>query len=1210
VDPTPINQYFEEAPDNETTQDETIPDVPVGRGFAGVNETDKGGFFIDLEKAAKPYGHTAYTRHTKTGKLVPVKAKGIKLAAAPAPKGKSDAEVEEIDTGNYEDPVLDNEALSRALSSTFVLTKAQGLDEQDQELYNNIATSLGSKRKGVPLAGTLLREALGRAVNWMFMRDPELSGSTFDEDDLNNAFVDLVQLWEEAGCLTVRPPDETAHLRVWSAKNDPKAETLFNAGLQPYLKLFDFYKADGGLGIQTDAPSLSKSKKWGGFYYSTYNFIEVGDAKKKGWAAFAHEFGHYLDYQKLGGTGTTPGSHVNKKVVAFVAKLKRGPKHCEKMASIRRNRKFSEYANGPHEVFARFFNEWFYGMVEKANGGSGTGQVGPRLAYGGWGEWSGTSEFPDLCKELEGILDSFKVEWRPKKAEGEDPDMAGLDNLDDLAEYLPLRLAHEEHEPQRQWLPSWKPEFGYAGGKVTVWKTGPGAWAVTVPGGRSGHRVVVEQDGTYKFSRYMTAVQHAQVATYQKLWLKDESNAGKYTAKALKPYGHKGYVRHLKTGKLVHVDPKGIKPVEQAEAPVEAPAPSGSMPRPKPKKKVQIRWSKHMTKDHPITIHGLSDDTDHDEFRVALMKVCAAKNVSTLRDWNRAFHAVFAMKFKGSGVDIEALNVPKLAVGEWNAWLLNGLASAPTPGEIEGPKKAKAAGPARWKTCKNPGIEFPPPYKSRGLFKNKTTEEMGWALARYLCAETPPRGFDEVFKKNFCDSLAEHTGMKVLPTDLKFFFKPVIRAYLRHSVTPQPKVAGFKGERTPKTHPREFAIIDGTPDRLANKATLLAGRIFTGSGNEELDAHNEFRGSWSPPATHEDVTLNGTSFPAGWEAKGGKVCTEPTAKYYAKIKVPRFVNKTGLIYVNPVSVEGSLQAKWEQVAVFDRAHDKIMEHAKQDLHSPNKRTREIALAVVCLDTFHARVDADAGKEGKDRFGLTSLQVRHLPVAGREIRYAYTAKGFDEHTWRKAGPVVVEKPFLAALDILAALKEGKKKTDRVFSISSADINSYLQSIAPGVKAHNFRHYHATKYFVGVVKGQTAKILSLRKQKGWDKKKANEMLKRMLVYPAHKLGHRVNEGAGKQGKGITGTGTVRDQYISPAALLLAMNTLGIDLRTPQQKKEPMFNSAETLAKALRAYFDRVVWPPLYEERLVTTAPHPLDGLTSAVLSGLNNPFEEVE
>lgn len=36
----------------------------------------------EIHKASKPYGHTAYTRRTKGGKLVQVQAKGVARAAA------------------------------------------------------------------------------------------------------------------------------------------------------------------------------------------------------------------------------------------------------------------------------------------------------------------------------------------------------------------------------------------------------------------------------------------------------------------------------------------------------------------------------------------------------------------------------------------------------------------------------------------------------------------------------------------------------------------------------------------------------------------------------------------------------------------------------------------------------------------------------------------------------------------------------------------------------------------------------------------------------------------------------------------------------------------------------------------------------------------------------------------------------------------------
>lgn len=84
----PVNAYYEKAPGEDDTT--TAPLPPANRGSVGAGQQHgsnvvRSGLFIDLEKAAKPYGHTAYTRRTKSGKLVQVKAKGVRPAESPGP---------------------------------------------------------------------------------------------------------------------------------------------------------------------------------------------------------------------------------------------------------------------------------------------------------------------------------------------------------------------------------------------------------------------------------------------------------------------------------------------------------------------------------------------------------------------------------------------------------------------------------------------------------------------------------------------------------------------------------------------------------------------------------------------------------------------------------------------------------------------------------------------------------------------------------------------------------------------------------------------------------------------------------------------------------------------------------------------------------------------------------------------------------------------
>lgn len=70
---------------------------------------------LSLAKAQKPYGHTAYTRRTRTGKLVLVAARGVK------PTEEVSREIKVTGSNPY--------------------NSQEGDDDDDEHIYHDIATS-------------------------------------------------------------------------------------------------------------------------------------------------------------------------------------------------------------------------------------------------------------------------------------------------------------------------------------------------------------------------------------------------------------------------------------------------------------------------------------------------------------------------------------------------------------------------------------------------------------------------------------------------------------------------------------------------------------------------------------------------------------------------------------------------------------------------------------------------------------------------------------------------------------------------------------------------------------------------------------------------------------------------------------------------------------------------------------------------------------
>lgn len=153
----------------------------------------------------------------------------------------------------------------------------------------------------------------------------------------------------------------------------------------------------------------------------------------------------------------------------------------------------------------------------------------------------------------------------------------------------------------------------------------------------------------------------------------------------------------------------------------------------------------------------------------------------------------------------------------------------------------------------------------------------------------------------------------------------------------------------------------------------------------------------------------------------------------------------------------------DDVSKFDTAR-----YLKKKLHSirnsindhcvcDNLRKRQKATAAYLIDKLCIRVGHPKESDSADTVGCCTLRVEHIEVNKNSIKLSFLGKDSIEY----------KKTFCPHSNILKNLKEfcnNKKPSDLIFhTIDACSLNTYLNSLCPGLTAKQFRTCHASNKF---------------------------------------------------------------------------------------------------------------------------------------------------
>ncbi|MEA3213112.1 MAG: topoisomerase [Chthoniobacter sp.] len=222
-----------------------------------------------------------------------------------------------------------------------------------------------------------------------------------------------------------------------------------------------------------------------------------------------------------------------------------------------------------------------------------------------------------------------------------------------------------------------------------------------------------------------------------------------------------------------------------------------------------------------------------------------------------------------------------------------------------------------------------------------------------------------------------------------------------------------------------FVFIDPAGKRITDRTTL--GRI------KRLAIPPAWEDVWICP--HENGHIQAT----GRDARGRK-----QYRYHSHWRAQRDENKFG------------------RMIAFARALPRIRRRVARDLRRRGMpREKVLATVVRLLEATLIRVGNDEYARHNRSYGLTTMQDRHVKVAGPKIQFAFRGKGGIRHEISVRDPqlakIVRRSRDLPGQELFAYEGEDGQPRD----IGSQDVNEYLRQIAgTDFSAKDFRTWAGT------------------------------------------------------------------------------------------------------------------------------------------------------
>ena len=374
----------------------------------------------------------------------------------------------------------------------------------------------------------------------------------------------------------------------------------------------------------------------------------------------------------------------------------------------------------------------------------------------------------------------------------------------------------------------------------------------------------------------------------------------------------------------------------------------------------------------------------------------------------------------------------------------------------------------RWNTLQHNGVLFPPEYikhnipiiyKGNKINLDIESEEIATFYAKYIDSEYVN---NKTFNKNFWNDwkkILKKNNNNTIESLEDCDFRLINDYLLKEKEEKQKNKENEIKKRKDIEKKYEIAILDGKEEKVGNFRIEPPG-IYIGRGC------NPLLGKIKKRIYPEDVIINIgkeapiPSIPDNLQGhKWKKIIHDKSVIWLASWK-DNIKNKIKYVWLSDKSdfkSESDIK-KFDMARKLKKKIKKIREQNYINLKSNDIKLSQMATVFYFIDNLALRIGNEKGKNEADTVGVTSLRVEHIKLLDNNIIVLdFYGKDYIRYT----NKIKVDEQVY--LNIHKFIKDKDKKEQLFDSITSNDINKYLQTFMPNLTAKVFRTYNASNLF---------------------------------------------------------------------------------------------------------------------------------------------------
>lgn len=378
----------------------------------------------------------------------------------------------------------------------------------------------------------------------------------------------------------------------------------------------------------------------------------------------------------------------------------------------------------------------------------------------------------------------------------------------------------------------------------------------------------------------------------------------------------------------------------------------------------------------------------------------------------------------------------------------------------------------KWKTLEHNGPIFPPEYiptkipllyENNEIILNEIAEEYAMYYAKYIDTEYIN---NSRFVKNFWNDwkklIKDDTIKDFNKCDFSNFVKFILKT--KEEKKQDKKNINQENINQEKEDKYKYAIVDDVKQPVGNYRIEPPG-IFIGRG-----CHPNM-GCIKKRVRPEDVIINASKAPNPPEGhKWKKVVHDRYSEWLCSYN-DSITGKKKYIWLSSHSDQKGKndQEKFDMARKLKKKIKLIREIILKDLDNKDKKIKQTATAMYFIENFALRVGNEKGEDEADTVGVSSLRVEHLELLDDfKIKLDFLGKDSVRYLNKVK---VIEQVYN---NIKEFMTDKDKHTDVFDLVKSTDINSYLQSLMPGLTGKVFRTFNASNLFYKELKKVTKKF----------------------------------------------------------------------------------------------------------------------------------------